>query len=120
MIPVSVLRNEPFSLSWGTSVYAKLIATNIEGDSIESNEGNGAMIIRDPDAPSNLIETYAQRTPTTLGLEWTAEFNGGTPILDYSISISYNDGNFQVLATTTDTSFTVVSLTPGDTYQFKV
>jgi len=33
-IPVTFLRASPFSLAWGTSVYAKVIATNIYGNSL--------------------------------------------------------------------------------------
>jgi hypothetical protein len=41
-IPVTVLRAAPYSLDWGDSVFAKIIATNSYGDSLESDEGNGA------------------------------------------------------------------------------
>ena len=61
---------------------------------MESDIGNGAIIISDPTAPSNLIEEYSQRTPTTIGLSWTAEYDGGADIIDYSISISNNDDDF--------------------------
>jgi hypothetical protein len=58
-VPVSVLRNAPYSLAWGSSVYAKVIATNIYGDSVVSNEGNGAIITTNPDPPTSLLEEYA-------------------------------------------------------------
>jgi hypothetical protein len=48
-IPVAVLKAAPFSLDWGADVYAKVIATNIYGDSTESLEGNGAYITTNPD-----------------------------------------------------------------------
>ena len=51
-IQVSKLRAEPFSLEWGTSVYAKIIAINIYGDSVISEPGNGAIIITNPDTPT--------------------------------------------------------------------
>ena len=57
-IPVAVLKAEPFSLPWGASVYAKLYATNSEGDSVMSDEGNGAYITTYPDPPINLVEVY--------------------------------------------------------------
>ena len=41
-ILVNVLRAAPYSLDWGDSVFAKIIATNSYGDSLESDEGNGA------------------------------------------------------------------------------
>jgi hypothetical protein len=88
-IPVTVLRAAPFSLDWGDSVYAKLFATNEYGDSLTSNEGNGAMITTTPDAPINLAEATAQRTKSTLGLTWNSPvFTGGDVIIDYRISIA--------------------------------
>lgn len=54
IIPVATLRAAPFSLDWGTSVFAKIRATNIKGDSEESEPGNGGAIITFPDAPLNL------------------------------------------------------------------
>lgn len=32
-IPVTVFRNAPFNLDWGSSIYAKVIASNVYGDS---------------------------------------------------------------------------------------
>jgi hypothetical protein len=58
----------PFSLDWGASVYAKVIATNIKGDSLESDAGNGAIIITSPDSPANLAEDSSIRDYTSIGL----------------------------------------------------
>jgi hypothetical protein len=88
-VPVTTLTSSPFSLAWGSSVYAKLIATNIYGDSLESVEGNGAMITTTPDVPTSVAEVYADRTKSTLGLSWTAPiFTGGDVIIDYRIFIA--------------------------------
>lgn len=57
-IPVSVLRAY-FGLDWGTSIYAKVFAINDYGNSLESDEGNGAIITTNPDPPTNLVEDYA-------------------------------------------------------------
>lgn len=70
-IPVTVLRASPFSLSWGSSVYAKVLATNIYGNSQVSSEGNGAIITTTPDAPIDLAENTSLRTKSTLGLTWS-------------------------------------------------
>jgi hypothetical protein len=59
IIPVAVLRNSPYSLDWGSSIYAKVIATNLYGDSLESLEGNGAIITTTPDRPTDFIENYS-------------------------------------------------------------
>ena len=55
-IPVSVLRSSPYSLTWGSSVYAIIIATNVKGNSPKSNSGNGAIIVTYPDPPISLSE----------------------------------------------------------------
>ena len=55
-IPVTALRSSPFSLDWGSSVYAKVIAINLYGNSLESEAGNGAVITTTPDAPTDLLE----------------------------------------------------------------
>jgi hypothetical protein len=41
---------------WGSSIYARIVATNILGSSYVSEEGNGAIILTYPDAPINLVE----------------------------------------------------------------
>ena len=50
-VPISKLIVEPFSLEWGSSIYAKIIATNVIGNSLISDAGNGAVILTSPDAP---------------------------------------------------------------------
>jgi hypothetical protein len=70
-VPVSSLRTTPYSLQWGDSVYAKVLATNIYGNSLVSDEGNGAIITTTPDRPLNLAEDTLQRTKSTLGLTWS-------------------------------------------------
>lgn len=65
------------------------MATNIKGDSVESNKGNVAEIISKPDAPINFVEKGSLRTATTLGLMWDAGLSdGGSVVLDYRISIA--------------------------------
>lgn len=88
-IPVTVFRSTPFDLPWGSSIWAKVIATNLYGDSAQSEEGNGALISTTPDAPINLAEDYILRTKSTLGITWEdAEFTGGIDIIDYRIWIA--------------------------------
>ena len=54
-----------------------------------SLNGNGAIITTKPDAPSSLVENTLLRTPTTLGITWTApSFIGGATIIDYRINIA--------------------------------
>ena len=88
-IPVTTLKAAPFSLDWGTSVLAKVVAVNLYGDSVESLTGNGAVITTSPDAPTDISEVYAQRTKSTLGLSWVAPvFTGGAVIEDYRVNIA--------------------------------
>jgi hypothetical protein len=61
-IPVSVLRTTPYSLPWGSSIFAQVKAINNYGFSLISNEGNGAIITTTPDPPIDLIENYSLRT----------------------------------------------------------
>lgn len=83
-IPVTALRASPYSLAYGTSIFAKVTAINEKGASTESNPGNGAIIITNPDAPISLAEDYTKRTASTLGLTWAqATFNGGATVTDY-------------------------------------
>jgi len=121
-IPVTAIRAAPFSHSWGASIYAKVFATNVYGNSLVSNEGNGAIITTTPDAPINLAEDTSLRTKSTLGLTWTqAEFTGGAVIIDYRINIAQVGGSYSVLASNlVNPSYTVIELTSGITYQFKV
>lgn len=88
-VPLTTLTAAPYSLNFGDSIYAKVIATNVKGDSIESDEGNGAIIIQVPDAPINLAEDTSLRTVTTIGLTWNSgASDGGSTILDYRISFA--------------------------------
>jgi len=43
-------------LTYGDSIYAKLVASNIYGVSPESNSGNGATVVVTPDPPINLVK----------------------------------------------------------------
>jgi hypothetical protein len=55
-IPISTLRAGAFQLPWGSSIYAKVHAYNLYGSSAASGLGNGAVILTNPDAPSNVRE----------------------------------------------------------------
>lgn len=84
------MKDPPFNLPWGASVWAKVVAINIKGSS-ESTKGNGAVIVTKPDAPVDLTEETSLRTATSLGLTWNAGADdGGTPVLDYRISMEIN------------------------------
>lgn len=71
-------------MPWGVEVYARVSASNVKGTSVYSNEGNGAVILTNPDAPLNLANDAQVSSGSTIGLNWNkgAE-EGGTPVLDY-------------------------------------
>ena len=53
-VPISVIQASPYNHSWGTSIYATVLATNVVGSSVESFSGNGAVITTNPNPPSSL------------------------------------------------------------------
>lgn len=76
-------------MPWGSSVFARIIAINIYGQSAESPVGNGAIIIRAPDQPTSITEIIQFRNATTIAISWLpGQSNGGTPIIDYRITYS--------------------------------
>jgi hypothetical protein len=122
-IPIADLRAADYNLPWSSSIYAKFIAFNVYGDSLESDVGNGAVIMTYPDKPLLLQEVYAERTSTTLGLQWTeGAANGGSTVLDYTVN--YAEGLFgtyvELQSGVLLTEYTAVGLTPGETYSFRV
>lgn len=116
----------PYSLSLGESVEAKLYATNVQGDSLESAIGDGALIITIPDPPVSLAEDELQRSATNLAITWDIITTVGIPeqgystVIDYRVSIAEQYGEYTVLGTTTDQSFLATDLSSGTFYEFKV
>jgi hypothetical protein len=104
----------PYSLNWGDSIYAKVKATNIVGDSGKSTEGNGAVILTSPDAPLTLANNEATTSATTISMTWSAGLaDGGTPVIDYRVNYKLSSASeFTVLDTgITTTSYTTTALT---------
>jgi len=52
-IPITALVTAPFNLLYGASIYSKVAAINLVGTGNYSTVGNGAIILRQPDAPLN-------------------------------------------------------------------
>ena len=92
------------------------------GESLESLEGNGAVITTTPGVPTDVLEVYEQRTKSTLGLSWVSPvFVGGAIIEDYRVNIAEQGQAFSVLASgVTDTAYIATDLTFGVTYEFKI
>jgi hypothetical protein len=86
---LSVLTSADFQLTEGNDVRVKIIATNVKGDSEESDVGSGAIIINAPDAPVDLSEDTLLRDPTTIGLMWNeGSSDGGTLVTEYRINMA--------------------------------
>lgn len=112
----------PFSLSWGSSVYARVLAINSYGESLESDDGNGGIIITKPDEPVSLAEDISARTQTALQFSWQdGASNGGSTIIDYRVQMAIGDADFALIKTGhIGTSFYIDTLTSGVMYGFKV
>ena len=68
-------------------MYAKVVAINYYGDSVESDAGNGATILLVPSAPLNLADNVAVTDASKIGFTWYNGIStGGSPILDYRVS----------------------------------
>ena len=92
LVPISRLRANPFNIEWGGSIYVKITAYNLIGSSPESLEGNGAVILATPDPPIDFTNDVGVTSATQIGLRWSeASENGGTPVLDYRLSMYNTD-----------------------------
>jgi hypothetical protein len=70
-IPSVAFTAPPFNLPWGSSIYAKVTAINIQGSSVTSPSGNGGVILRIPDAPIGFANVPALTFGNQIGLTWT-------------------------------------------------
>lgn len=84
-VAVTVLEGVDYNMVDGTSVFARVIARNILGDSIASDIQNGAVIPKPPDAP--LSATCAVRTIDSIQVSWSnGASDGGAPVTGYTVS----------------------------------
>jgi hypothetical protein len=122
LIPISTLRASPFSLPWGSSVFAQLVGYNSYGDSAISPAGNGAIILTVPDAPTSLAEVTTSRTATSITFNWSAgASNGGAVVIDFRVNFDQALSTYMIRASgVTSTQYTATGLTPGLTYKFTV
>lgn len=98
-------------------------AANVIGNSLNSNEGNGAVILTFPDAPTNLANTVATTSASVIAMTWSAgAADGGTPVIDYRIiyKLSGTSTFAELVSGVTITSYSESSLTPGSEYTFKI
>lgn len=93
-VPFSVLTSAPYSLPYGSSIFARVTATNLYGSSDKSASGNGAIIL---DVPSSVIVSNypAGTNASKVTLQWTEPTdNGGTEVLDYEIYFALPSEDF--------------------------
>ena len=121
-IPTATLRAAPFNLPWGSSIYAKVYATNLYGNSLVSNVGNGAIILTKPDAPNTLANVPAKTSASQISIAWIKGVaEGGTPVIDYRLWYDQANGNYIVFqAGVLPQSYITTALTMGNSYKFKV
>ena len=81
---------EPYNLGLLNSVFAKVIAYNIYGDSEESLSGNGAKVYLVPDPPNNLAKNPDfVSSKDRISIVWVdGDQNGGRAVIDYRVSIA--------------------------------
>jgi hypothetical protein len=129
------LKLDPYRLHWGVSVYARVAAINLVGQSGWSDDGNGAVLLTLPNAPFNLVDVPAVTNKDQIRLSWLeastyrttigdeGPANGGTSVLDFRIFIQDETAGsaFSELVSNHPTSsYTATSLITGHWYNFKV
>lgn len=86
-MPATAINGSPYLKAWGSSIYAKVSATNVYGTSTYSTAGNGAIIVTVPDAPVSVSNNPGVTTVNKVGIVWSSGYsNGGLSVLDYRIS----------------------------------
>lgn len=120
-MPFAALVGAPYNLPYGSSIFARVTASNSYGSSITSDAANGAIIL---DVPSvvTVVNQAAGTSASKITIEWSEPaVEGGTPVIDYEIYYALPLEDYQVLASgVTDLTYTVEPLSTGLQYQFKV
>jgi len=115
-----------FGASLGNTLGVKIVATNLVGDSAESQATN-IQLGKAPDAPVSLTFDGDSSSKTEIKITWQdGSSNGGETITHYEVYYNeYNEdegqGDFSKLATNVGNEYTTtISLSPGKTYVFQV
>ena len=121
-IPLSTLTAAPYNLLKGYSIFAYVIATNVYGSSPQSEFGNGGVIVLIPDAPINLADDISVTSRSVIQFTWSpAASDGGTDIIDYTITYDESVDNLGTVLKTGHTSLTYttsITLLAGRIYKF--
>lgn len=92
-IGLSTLKQSPYNLVSNETVYVKVTASNVYGESIATFT-SGAVIYSYPDAPINLANDASVTSDTAIKITWTqGYYNGGLQVLDYAVY--YDQGKSQ-------------------------
>jgi len=76
----------PFNLVVNESIYAKVVAYNLFGESVYSEPGNGASMQTVPDAPLSLINDDQITDASIIRFTWSEGVqNGASPVIDYQV-----------------------------------
>ena len=74
-------------LEFGDSIFATVVAINYYGESPASDQGNGAIVLLVPDAPTGLADAVDITSAYIIGITWNDGMStGGSPIIDYRVS----------------------------------
>lgn len=121
---MSVLTAAPYSLTLGDAINVKVAAGNTYGTSELSAMGSGAVIQLVPDAPITLTNDALTSSASQIRFTWLeGASNGGSPVIDYWVYYDQATGDWTELAiglVNTYSYTTIISLTQGLTYSFKV
>ena len=82
------------TLTWGSTIVAKVIATNERGSSDASPSGGTAVIVTNPDPP---VDVTMEVGSTQIKFIWTTPYDGGSAVIDYRISWDQGTGSTAVL-----------------------
>jgi hypothetical protein len=121
-VPSYKFTEAPISQPWGSSINAQIIAINIRGESLSSLDGNGAVILTNPDKPINFQNDPAVTTGSQIGLTWEeGAMNGGSPVIDYKISYTTGTDPYVTLDSgIISLDYTAINLIAGQLYKFKI
>lgn len=98
-VPLLILQAAPYYWIRGDSIFAKVSASNVWGESALSAAGNGAIVVTVPSPPVNLVNIPSVTSDTKIALSWSdGPLSGGTPILDYRVYFDRASNSWITLA----------------------
>jgi hypothetical protein len=112
-------------LTNGTAYTFKVTAANAKGSGAASNLSATATPVAAPAAPGSPLATA--NTGKKVTISWTAPANNGSPITGYTVTAYTWNGSLETIVTpakkcttTSATTCTILALTAGTQYKFKI